>query len=264
MKVLRRWRARADKVNAVTVPAAPAGPHNTWECKKAAGTKSDVYMESPWESATRLLLAIANAELATSSQSPVARRRAEVPGTVLSGGADFQILENGTFKEIDARYSVRSEEGEIVIVRNCGPLGGLVPVFETAKDGQVRMAQREQMAQLRSWPWLSVLLISLSMKVASSRDTERDYIEVGSSLIAAVIFVEATHAVGQPPAHLMRTLICICALDSVPRHRRTITIPRTNRRAVFASRPTRYLCRVVSKTASVSGTCAVECSLALV
>lgn len=56
-----------------------------------------------------------------------------VAGTVLSGGADYQIL--GTTFELDARYTLRANDGELVIVRNCGPIGALVPVFETRTDG---------------------------------------------------------------------------------------------------------------------------------
>ncbi len=56
-----------------------------------------------------------------------------VHGTVLSAGADFQ-LQSGTFT-LDARYLWQTDGGEVVIVRNAGTLGTLVPVFEARVDG---------------------------------------------------------------------------------------------------------------------------------
>jgi hypothetical protein len=55
-----------------------------------------------------------------------------VAGAVLCGGGDYQLL-GGTTK-LDARYVI-SSNGDYVIVRNCGPLGALVPWFETRADG---------------------------------------------------------------------------------------------------------------------------------
>ena len=37
--------------------------------------------------------------------------------------------------QIDERYTVHTGDGELIIVRNCGPVGALVPVFETRTDG---------------------------------------------------------------------------------------------------------------------------------
>jgi hypothetical protein len=53
---------------------------------------------------------------------------------VLSGGADYQII--GASFELDARYTIRTNDGELIIVRNCGPVGALVPVFEAATAGK--------------------------------------------------------------------------------------------------------------------------------
>ena len=84
-----------------------------------------------------------------------------VPGTVLSGGADFQIIAGGTFEEIDARYSVRTDEGDIIIVRNCGPLGGLVPVFEASKDS--KYAWLNENTWLSSNPGLGLGAVNLTI-----------------------------------------------------------------------------------------------------
>ncbi len=50
-------------------------------------------------------------------------------GSVLPGGADYQLI--GSTTVLDARYALSSKDGEVIVVRNCGPFGALIPVFET-------------------------------------------------------------------------------------------------------------------------------------
>ncbi len=53
---------------------------------------------------------------------------------ILNGGADYQLAgPSGT--TLDARYTLAPSDGAFIIVRNCGPMSGLVPVFEAATDG---------------------------------------------------------------------------------------------------------------------------------
>jgi hypothetical protein len=54
-------------------------------------------------------------------------------GKVLMGGADYQLLSPPA--SIDAHYLWETDDGEIVIVRNGGSFGALVPTFETRADG---------------------------------------------------------------------------------------------------------------------------------
>lgn len=56
-----------------------------------------------------------------------------VHGKVLPGGADYQ-LQTDNFT-LDARYLWRTDEGEIIIVRNTGTFGSLRPVFEARING---------------------------------------------------------------------------------------------------------------------------------
>lgn len=56
-----------------------------------------------------------------------------ITGKVLRGGADYQNLSPPA--TIDARYLWQAEDGEIIIVRNAGSFGSLVPTFETRIDG---------------------------------------------------------------------------------------------------------------------------------
>jgi len=56
-----------------------------------------------------------------------------ITGKVLMGGADFQNLSPPA--TIDAHYLWQADNGEIIIVRNGGSFGSLVPSFETRVDG---------------------------------------------------------------------------------------------------------------------------------
>jgi hypothetical protein len=57
-----------------------------------------------------------------------------ISGKVVPGGADYQNLSNPA--TIDARYLWETNDGEIIIVRNAGPFGSLVPTFEAKADGK--------------------------------------------------------------------------------------------------------------------------------
>ena len=48
------------------------------------------------------------------------------------GGADYQNLSNPA--TIDARYLWQTNEGDVIIVRNAGPMASLVPTFEVRVD----------------------------------------------------------------------------------------------------------------------------------
>lgn len=56
-----------------------------------------------------------------------------ITGKVLMGGADYQNLTPPA--TIDAHYLWQASDGEIIIVRNAGPFGALIPAFEAPVDG---------------------------------------------------------------------------------------------------------------------------------
>jgi hypothetical protein len=56
-----------------------------------------------------------------------------IAGKVLMGGADYQLLSPPA--TIDAHYLWETDDGELIIVRNGGSFGSLVPTFETRVDG---------------------------------------------------------------------------------------------------------------------------------
>ena len=57
-----------------------------------------------------------------------------ITGKVLAGGADYQNL--GNPMTIDAHYLWQTSDGEVIIVRNGGSMGSLVPTFEARVDGK--------------------------------------------------------------------------------------------------------------------------------
>ena len=60
----------------------------------------------------------------------------DAEGTVISGGADFQLTpSSGSGLQIEARYTLRTDDGELISVRNCGGSGGTRLQFETRAAG---------------------------------------------------------------------------------------------------------------------------------
>jgi hypothetical protein len=58
----------------------------------------------------------------------------KITGRILAGGADYQCLANPmTF---DARYLWQIEDGDVIIVRNAGPVASLAPIFEVRVDSK--------------------------------------------------------------------------------------------------------------------------------
>ena len=126
-----------DVANALRVEDPDGVPDQTWDCKVAMGSKgATVYTESVGIGGGSL--SVGESKRGNRNIIPITggTTTGRVVGTVLSGGADFQIIANGTFSHLDARYSLLTNDGEVIIVRNCGPIGALVPVFEASKDGK--------------------------------------------------------------------------------------------------------------------------------
>ncbi len=57
-----------------------------------------------------------------------------INGKILGAGADYQNL--GSPATIDARYLWETNDGEVIIVRNAGPFGSLVPTFEVREGSK--------------------------------------------------------------------------------------------------------------------------------
>jgi hypothetical protein len=120
-------------------------PNQSWECATPTGTSGDVvYMETVGIGNS---LAVGDSKRGTRNVIPITggTTTGRVAGSILAGGGDYQLI--GVSFALDARYTLKPDDGTLIIVRNCGPVGALVPVFETAQDGTY--------AWLNQGPWLS-------------------------------------------------------------------------------------------------------------
>jgi hypothetical protein len=120
--------------NSVSVVDPQGVPDQSWECATLTGAKGAVvYTESVGIGAGSV--SVGASKRGNRNIIPITggTTQGRVQGSVLSGGADYQII--GAAFELDARYTVHTDDDELIIVRNCGPVGALVPVFETRADG---------------------------------------------------------------------------------------------------------------------------------
>lgn len=103
-------------------------PNQTWDCVKITGRQGQsVFTENV---ALGNSISIGNSKRGSRNIIPITggTMSGRVNGKILPGGADYQL--NG----LDARYTLETDDGELIIVRNCGS-GALIPVFETKTDG---------------------------------------------------------------------------------------------------------------------------------
>ncbi|WP_437896876.1 DUF3237 domain-containing protein [Sorangium sp. So ce124] len=126
----------------------PAGvPNQSWECSTATGAKgSSVFTESVSLGAS---VSVGASKRGTRNIIPITGGTVTggmllsgLSGSVLPGGADYQLI--GSTTVLDARYALSSKDGEVIVVRNCGPFGALVPVFETRADGPYAILNTKQ------------------------------------------------------------------------------------------------------------------------
>jgi hypothetical protein len=127
---------KADSTNSYTVTEPSDVPDQPWDYRKADPSEKK---GSQFITETVSL---------ASSQSVGASKRGNrnvIPITggsvtgkltakILAAGADYQNLSNPA--TIDARYLWQTNDGEIIIVRNAGQFGALVPIFEVRADSK--------------------------------------------------------------------------------------------------------------------------------
>ena len=121
--------------NVIRISKPPNAPAQPWDYRtKAAGEKqgrelitetvtlSPSLSVGPSKRGNRNIIPITGGELS-----------GRISGKVLAGGADYQNLSPPA--TIDARYLWQTNDGEIILVRNAGAFGALVPTFEVRTDG---------------------------------------------------------------------------------------------------------------------------------
>lgn len=113
------------------VISKPAGvPKQPWDCNTTTGGKgASVFTENVTLGSS---ISIANAKRGSRNIIPITggTTTGKVAGAILSGGADYQL--SGS---LDAWYTLAPSNGELILVRNCGPMGKLIPWFEARSDG---------------------------------------------------------------------------------------------------------------------------------
>lgn len=113
----------------------PAGvPNQSWQCSTATGAKgASVFTETVGIGSS---LSIGASKRGSRNVIPITggSMTGRVTGTVLAGGADFQLTSSGP-TVLDARYTLAAKDGEFILVRNCGPMGAMVPTFEARAEG---------------------------------------------------------------------------------------------------------------------------------
>jgi hypothetical protein len=112
----------------------PAGvPQQPWECLTLTGSKGESVLTENVTLGSSL--SVGASKRGTRNIIPITGGTVSgrLTGSVLPGGADYQLLGGSTV--LDARYTLVSDDGEYVLVRNCGPFGALVPLFEARKEG---------------------------------------------------------------------------------------------------------------------------------
>lgn len=110
-----------------------AVPNQPWECATTTGSKgASVFTENVTLGSS---ISVGASKRGTRNIIPIAGGTVSgrFKGTVLPGGADYQLI--GSSTKLDARYTLASTDGEYVIVRNCGAFGALIPQFEARKNG---------------------------------------------------------------------------------------------------------------------------------
>ena len=122
------------RVNAIRISKPAGAPPQPWDYRRPAPTEkqgaqlitervtlSASQSVGPSKRGNRNIIPITGGELS-----------GRITGRVLPGGADYQSLSSPA--TIDARYLWQTTDGEIIIVRNGGSFGSLVPTFEVRVD----------------------------------------------------------------------------------------------------------------------------------
>jgi len=105
-------------------------PGQPWDCNTNTGSRgATVFTESVSLGAS---FSIPNAKYGSRNIIPITggTTTGRVEGAILDGGADYQL--SGS---LDAWYTLAPNNGEFILVRNCGAMGGLIPWFEARVDG---------------------------------------------------------------------------------------------------------------------------------
>jgi hypothetical protein len=121
--------------DAIRIEKASDHPSQSWDCATRNGQPGSILYES--DVALGDIILVGDSKRGLRNVIPIVGGALSggLQGSVLRGGADFQLFGSDFSLYFDARYLLRTADGELVLVRNCGPLDALVPVFEARAAG---------------------------------------------------------------------------------------------------------------------------------
>ena len=124
-----------NSTNVIQITKPSGVPEQPWDYRKAAPTEKQGSMLITESVTLSPSLRVGASKRGTRNIIPITGGdvSGRISGKVLPGGADYQNLSPPA--TIDARYLWQTNDGEIIIVRNGGSFGSLVPTFEVRTDG---------------------------------------------------------------------------------------------------------------------------------
>jgi len=131
----------------------PSAVHPTWNCRTLSGSQgTTVFTESVSLASS---VSIGASKRGSRNIIPITggTTSGKVVGKILSGGADYQL------GGLDARYTIQTDDGEFIVIRNCGP-SQLVPLFEARAAGPYSFL--DEMKYLSSSPSVSGSGVSIT------------------------------------------------------------------------------------------------------
>ena len=109
----------------------PAGDaQQPWECSKETGPRgASVFTETVTLGSS---LSVGQSKRGNRNIIPITGGTVtgKIQGKVIPGGGDYQSSAG-----LDAKYTLETNDGEYIVIRNCGPFGALIPQFEARVDG---------------------------------------------------------------------------------------------------------------------------------
>ncbi len=126
---------KPDSTNSVTVTEPTDVPDQPWDFRKATSERngSQFIVETVGIGASQ---SVGESKRGSRNVIPITGGSVsgKITAKIISAGADYQNLSNPM--TIDARYLWQTDDGEIIIVRNGGQFGSLVPTFEVRADSK--------------------------------------------------------------------------------------------------------------------------------
>ncbi len=146
-------------------------PDQSWECRQASETeeKGEKLISEAVTLGTSFM--VGNSKNGLRNIMPISGGTVsgDISGKVLFGGADYQLFKIAGIN-IDARYNIETDDGELIIIRNCGRMTLPVPTFETRVDSAYSYLNDGRYLGAMPMPNLSITQVNI--KIFKSVDSQ--------------------------------------------------------------------------------------------